>query len=390
MTSWQTRTWGLAVTLSLAGVLGAVGQEPPKSAPPADPRLELTPADFKFGEVWQGAECKREFTLKNVGNEPLRLRAESTCGCTVPTQPKSPLEPGESTTISVAYDTKRTGAAHKKVILKQVDTQQVLREIEVVGEVKAVYAMSAERVLFEGLEPNSPPATRSIRLENKYGQPVGLKLGDEKMEGPFSVELKEVEAGQVYELVATTKPPLQKGSNRAIVTLEPTLPGLGSITVNLFANCQPRVITTPMQLRVPVGQTGPQVQTVRVQYQTAKPVKVVDVKTTNGPIEWELMPAQAVPAEAKTAVHQIKVTLPDAQQLPPDGSRLLITTDDPDEYKELSIPIVRSTAATRPATSQPGGRVPLPTGRTPVTPVPTPQQEQSNNAGQQAPPPATR
>lgn len=381
MTRWSWRMQVLGLAVLLAGIGQAPGQErgarpdapaPAATQPAADPRLEVTPADFKFGSIWQGAECKREFTLKNVGTEPLRLRADSTCGCTVPTQPKTPLDPGESTTISVAYDTKRIGAAHKKVMIKLIEPQQVLREIDVEGEVKPVFALSSERLLFEGLEPNSPPASNSIRLENKYGQPVGLKLAEDQASGAFTVELKEVEAGQVYELVATTKPPLQKGSNRAVVMLEPTVPGLGNITINVFANCQPRVITTPMQLRVPIGQTGPQTQTVRVQYQTDKPIQVRDVRMTDGQIQWELLPAAPPPPQAKTAVHQLKVVLPDADHMPQSGSRLIITTDDPDEFKELTIPIVRSTAANRPAGTQPARILPP---QTPGSPIPVPQQQ---------------
>jgi hypothetical protein len=355
---------------------------PPAAPPPLAPgevKVDVTPPDFRFGEVWQGAETKREFTIKNNGETALRLKADANCGCTVPTQPKSPLEPGESTTITVRYDTTRPGQAHKKAFIKLAETNQQVHEIPVEGTVKAVWeAKPSDRVVFQDLELDAE-ATQTVTLENKTGKPLNLRLQPEQDFGKFNIELKEVKAGEVYELKATTKPPLTKGFNRAAVQLDPGATEYGRLTINVSANVQPRVMAIPLRLPVAPDATEATAHTVRVQYVAAKPVKIVGVKTDVGPVQWEELPAQQSPnPENKFATHQLRVQVPPAAQIPEAGAKLIIQTDDPaPEYKELTIPIVKTTApqARGNPTTQPRMRVPGTTGGvqpTKLMPMPAP------------------
>jgi len=360
------------VALGVWATSVAVGQVPPPPAPSpshvppatqpvANVKLEVDPPDFKFGEIWQGAVAKREFTLKNVGPAAVSLSAKSTCGCTVPTQPKSPLAPGESCQIEVSYDTRRTGEAHKKVMLYVAGTQQVAAEIPVEGKVNAIYAITpSDRVMFEGLEADSS-ASKTLKLENKYGKPLALKMQPDQNWGVFNAELKEIKPEMEYELTVTTRPPLQKGFNRTMITLEPALPEVANIQINVSANIQPRVITTPMKLLVPLAAASPTQQIVRVQYQVAKPIKILGVKSDLGPVQWELLPSAPPSAEAKIAAYQLRVTLPVAESIPAGGTRLLIETDDASpEFKELAIPIMLAGAPPRGPATQPARPAPLP------------------------------
>ncbi len=358
-------TWGQEREQGPRPTAAATQAAPAASQPARDARLEVTPSEFKFGDVWQGTPCQREFTVKNMGTEPLKLTAESSCGCTVPTQPKSPLEPGESGTFTVTYDTKRIGAAHKTVTLKLAGTKDALWQIPVDGNVKAVYvATPPAPIIFDGLEADTV-ATKTIKLENQYERPVPLKLARPDGGSSFDIQLKEIRPAAEYELVVTTKPPLQKGFNRGLATLETDVPGVESLQFHVSANIQPRIVVTPMRLYIPPGAGAPVKQTVRVQYRTDKPVKVLDVRTDQGPVQWELLPAPPLAPTAKLANHQLRVTLPDAEQLVSSGARLLITTDDPaPEFKELALPIVRGVSATTAPT--PSTAAPAPAGPPPM------------------------
>ncbi len=71
-----------------------------------------------YGTIEQGADGVREFKFTNTGKEPLIIsNARGSCGCTVPTWPKEPIKPGESSVIKVKYDTKRLGAINKSVTI---------------------------------------------------------------------------------------------------------------------------------------------------------------------------------------------------------------------------------------------------------------------------------
>lgn len=80
------------------------------------PDIKFDAEIIDYGKVTKGADGKRTFKFKNIGNAPLEImNAQGSCGCTVPTKPTAPIMPGESAEIKVAYDTQRTGDFTKYV-----------------------------------------------------------------------------------------------------------------------------------------------------------------------------------------------------------------------------------------------------------------------------------
>jgi len=72
-----------------------------------------------YGEVKQGANGDCEFTFTNTGTAPLIIsNARGSCQCTVPEWPKTPVQPGQSATIKVHYNTNRPGPINKTVTIE--------------------------------------------------------------------------------------------------------------------------------------------------------------------------------------------------------------------------------------------------------------------------------
>lgn len=85
---------------------------------PNAPTITFDSEVVDYGTIEQGADGVREFKFTNNGKEPLIIsNARGSCGCTVPTWPKEPIKPGESSVIKVKYDTKRLGAINKSVTI---------------------------------------------------------------------------------------------------------------------------------------------------------------------------------------------------------------------------------------------------------------------------------
>ncbi|PZM78300.1 MAG: hypothetical protein DKT66_24020 [Candidatus Melainabacteria bacterium] len=93
------------IAISTLALLSACAAEKPK--PPANgAQITFDHEEFDFGHVAEGIELEHKFKIFNKGNEPLQIfKAYSTCGCTVPKLPKTLLNPGESTTLTVGLDT---------------------------------------------------------------------------------------------------------------------------------------------------------------------------------------------------------------------------------------------------------------------------------------------
>lgn len=74
---------------------------------------------FLFGEVKEGEIIERTFWFKNIGTAPLLItNATSTCGCTIPEWPATPVSPDSMGRIDVKFNTlNRTGQQTKQVFI---------------------------------------------------------------------------------------------------------------------------------------------------------------------------------------------------------------------------------------------------------------------------------
>lgn len=71
---------------------------------------------YDFGKIEENSEGVVEFEFKNTGKDALIItNVSSSCGCTVPTYPKEPIEKNKTGVIKVKYDTKRIGIFTKSV-----------------------------------------------------------------------------------------------------------------------------------------------------------------------------------------------------------------------------------------------------------------------------------
>ena len=71
---------------------------------------------YDYGEILEGSDGLYTIGFKNIGNEAVIIsRVRSSCGCTVPSWPKEPVEPGAKGEIEVKYNTELTGSFMKSV-----------------------------------------------------------------------------------------------------------------------------------------------------------------------------------------------------------------------------------------------------------------------------------
>lgn len=111
----------LATTLSLMVFMmtALFAQEKVQSVEKAGgAEMEFESEVIDYGTIPQNADGVRTFKFTNTGNEPLIIsNAKGSCGCTVPTWPKKPINPGESGEIKVKYATNRLGPINKSITI---------------------------------------------------------------------------------------------------------------------------------------------------------------------------------------------------------------------------------------------------------------------------------
>lgn len=89
-----------------------------------------------FGLIPEGNPVEWDFDFKNTGKEAIVIKeAHASCGCTIPSYPKEPIQPGASGKIHVIYNTKgRPGVFNKDVTITSNARQQPM-VLHISGEV---------------------------------------------------------------------------------------------------------------------------------------------------------------------------------------------------------------------------------------------------------------
>lgn len=106
-------------------------------------QIEFVKTSHDYGTIKNGADGTCTFEFKNTGNAPLIIQdAKASCGCTVPDWPKTPIAPGETATITVKYDTKKSGVINKEVKVISNASNEPIAILRIKGNVLPVPASS--------------------------------------------------------------------------------------------------------------------------------------------------------------------------------------------------------------------------------------------------------
>lgn len=92
--------------------------------------VEFEKNRISLGTFTEDKVQKCEFVFTNTGNKPLVInQAFSSCGCTVASFPKNPIQPGEKGTIPVTYNGKGKipGRFTKTIIIRSNASNSTVR-----------------------------------------------------------------------------------------------------------------------------------------------------------------------------------------------------------------------------------------------------------------------
>jgi hypothetical protein len=303
------------------------------------PKLVLSQEAWDFGEVWHPETPTLTLTLKNEGDAELKIsEVKANCGCTHVTPGRKVVPPGETTEIKIVYDTQgKQDRVGSSVTIESNDPARPKVEFRISGFVKR----AVRRIPVGGLEMRtldaSPGQTVTVRLENQIDQPMKVTLASCSVPG-LEVEIKEVTAGRVYDVIGRITQPLRHGVTRGELVFSTGLPRDERLAVS--AMIQHMWLADPVPLAVLVDQkptTQPKQSAVHLNYYgtldefrvtgaTCK--QVPDLKVS---IDSPRAPAGALGNITPKMKYIVSTRLPAlrASDIPPAGLVIEYTTNDP-------------------------------------------------------------
>lgn len=212
-----------------------------------------------------------------------------------------------------------------------------------------------------------PPQTKTALISRGDGGPIKPEVSPVKTEG-ISAQVREIEAGEKYELEVTLTPPFKSDNIRENLNLQTGIPQAPTTTVSVYATLDPLVTADPKQVLVPKQRDAEWTTTVRLTWTDGSVHKVVGV-TANDP-DLKVEPDHADD-------HQVVVCVPAEWEITAGSRFITIETDDPNA-PTVKVPLrkavdkpprPRRTTATAPA--QAGRELDVDSGAKETTPPPS-------------------
>ncbi|MFH1297834.1 MAG: DUF1573 domain-containing protein [Bacteroidota bacterium] len=102
------------------------------------PVITFEENEHDFGRIIEGETVSFNFAFTNTGKRDLVIAEVTTsCGCTVPSYPKTAIRPGESGIIKIAFNSQHRKGYQTKTIVVVANTQPNVTQLKIKAQVIA-------------------------------------------------------------------------------------------------------------------------------------------------------------------------------------------------------------------------------------------------------------
>lgn len=167
----------------------------------------LANLEFATTNVWLDAEpgvkeLTATFPFTNTGDEPVTItNTRASCGCTTPELDKTTYEPGENGEIKAVFTIGgRVGPQRKTVTIETDAAGQDSITLTLETEIAQLIAVEPRLLLWRRAEDSIEPRKIRVTLGHEPMHIDEIRL----MSGQgFAIDVEEVEAGKVYDVIVT-------------------------------------------------------------------------------------------------------------------------------------------------------------------------------------------
>lgn len=100
------------------------------------PKFQFKESTHDFGTITEGDVVEHTFKFTNTGEAPLVIQsASASCGCTVPSYPRTPVAPGETGEIQVKFDSSNKPGIQNKTVSLTANTNPAITRLTIKSNV---------------------------------------------------------------------------------------------------------------------------------------------------------------------------------------------------------------------------------------------------------------
>jgi len=304
----------------------------------AAPGVAVDEPVHQFGRLEQGSLARHTFTVRSVGNLPLRVEhVKPSCGCVVTAAEGQNVPAGGETFVTVELDTRELdGPVTKTVTLYTNDPARPTVELTMRGEVHSEVVLEPP-VLYFGRVRSGGPVRRQVLVKvEKVGSgrsaaPV-LVTAVDPPRPPITATLEATaDGGQAIAVELMADAPL--GHFTRTVTFHTTSAREPKLTFEVLGSVEGDIAVTPPTITF--GATTPgggRVREVWIRNRGPRPVSLTVVEVPEDVLGWEVKPLHP------GSEYLLRVWVRDDAPAGTLDRQIEIFTDHPDELK-LVVPV---------------------------------------------------
>jgi hypothetical protein len=220
----------------------------------AGPKITFSTKEYDFGKVKAGDPVKYSYIFTNTGDAVLEVtHVQPSCGCTTAGDWTHKVEPGQTGTIPIQFNSgNANGAVAKTVTVTSNDKAQPSIALQIKGTVWKPIEVTPAFAFLNVPADSSAVVSTVVRIVNNTDEPFTMSAPEINNKS-FTAEIKTNQLNKEYQLVIATVPPMAPGSVQAQITIKTTSTNAPVLSVTAMANVQPPVTISPPQITLPAA-----------------------------------------------------------------------------------------------------------------------------------------
>lgn len=202
------------------------------------PTLEvLNGSTYDFGDVYRGQKVNHQFTLRNAGNDTLRIsRVSASCGCTAAIASTDVVPPQGRADINATFNSEGYGGRVSKYIsVTSNDPVNPTQQLVITGNVLAVLEFSPLYFFIQRAKVDSV-SSGSIEMKNTTSKSLRILSVEPKLGGLQAFITKDtLKPGEAASLRVSYKPK-KEGPVFGTIELKTDFPFSPRVSVQFTAN----------------------------------------------------------------------------------------------------------------------------------------------------------
>jgi hypothetical protein len=230
------------------------------------------------------------------------------------------IQPGQTEKVEFSAPTpQKSGPFGKEITVASNDRNTPTLTLHGESNVLTALHKQPEVVNFAQIKRDTPEQKQTVTITRGDGGP--LKLHVSSIGNPqIKTDLREIEAGEKYELDVTISPPWPNGMLQGPIVLDTGVEQVPLETIHVFASVAPRLVAMPPRFMLQAAPASELSMTARLTWD-GTPGKILDVTTTD--------PATKVELVGEKDQQDIVLHVPAGYNPANKNGNISVRTDDP-------------------------------------------------------------